>query len=300
MDDSTRLKVDAFLHLLLYPSLALTGVAAVGLRIRRGAPAPERPGVLALSLAVALAGSWVGIVAFPALPPVDTRDYAPFFALLVPLPFLVLESRPRIGLVAPLAAVVLVLVTGLYLKPILGGEYAPHDRVAQGAALMLLVWLGVDRLATVVPTPSVLAAVCFASIGAAACALLSGTAVVGQALGGVAAVTGLASLLTWRVPRLTMGRAGVAAVLVPFFGGLIYAHYYGDLPAAPAAIATLAPLSAAAALPLRRVVPATVLAGLRPSCPPAPPRSTPCTSPTRSTPPTPGRTAVLPPPTTAS
>lgn len=262
MDTATQLKLDAFLHLILYPALALTTVAGVGLSLRRSAPGGERPEVTALALAAALTVSWVGIVAFPAVPPVDTRDFTPFFTALLPLPFLLLERRPRLAFVAPLAAVTLIVLVGLYLRPILGGEYAPHDEVAQATALMLLVWLGVDRLATILPAPSVLSALCFASIGAAVCALLSGTAVVGQALGGVAAVTGLASLLAWRLPRLTLGRAAVAAALVPFFGGLVYAHYYGDLPAGPAAIAGLAPLAAAAALPLRSVVFATVLAGV--------------------------------------
>lgn len=262
MDTATQLKFDAFLHLLLYPTLALTTVAAAGLALRRTAVSRERPEVTALALAVAMTVAWVGIVGFPAVPPVDTRDFTPLFTMLLPLPFLLLERRPRLALVAPLAAVTLVVLVGLYLRPILGGEYAAHDAVARATALMLLVWLGVDRLATALPAPTVLSAICFASIGAAACALLSGTAVIGQALGGVAAVAGVASLLTWRLPSLTLGRAGVAAALVPFFGGLVYAHYYGDLPAGPAALAALAPLAAAAALPLRGVVLATILAGL--------------------------------------
>lgn len=261
MDAVSELKLDAFLHLLLYPVLALTTVAAVGLSVRRGAEGQGRGEVTALALSVALAVSWAGLVAMPGFPPAETREYAPYFAVLLPLLFLPLERRPRLGLVAPVAALALVAMTGLYLKPLLGGEYAPHDRVAQGAALMLVVWLGLDRLALALPGPTVLAAVCFSAIGAALAALVSGTAVVGQALGGVAAVTGVASLLVWRIPRLQVGRAAVAAALVPFFGSLLYAHYYGDLPAAPAALVLVAPLCAAVALPMRHVVLATLAAG---------------------------------------
>jgi hypothetical protein len=262
MDPVTQLKLDTFLHLLLYPVLALSTVAAAGLAARRGAEGQTRPGVTALALGVALTISWVGIVAVPALPPVDTRDYTPFFALLLPLPFLALESRPRLAFVAPLAGLSVVLMLWLYLKPIMGGEYAPADRVAQVGALMLLVWLGVDRLAVIVPAPATLSALCFAAIGAAVAALVSGTAIIGQALGGIAAVTGVASIIVWRLPRLAMGRAAVAAALVPFFGSLVFAHFYGDLPAVPAAIAALSPLGLAAALPLRSVVVATVVAGV--------------------------------------
>jgi hypothetical protein len=262
MDPVTQLKLDTFLNLLLYPVLALATVAAIGLAARRGAEGQTRPGVTAVALAVALTISWVGIVAFPALPPVDTRDYTPFFALLLPLPFLALESRPRLAFVAPLAGLAVVLMLWLYLKPIMGGEYAPVDRVAQVGALMLLVWLGVDRLAAIVPGPTTLSALCFAAIGAAVAALVSGTAIIGQALGGIAAVMGVASLIAWRLPRLAVGRAAVAAALVPFFGSLVFAHFYGDLPAVPAAIAALSPLGLAAALPLRNVVVATIVAGV--------------------------------------
>jgi hypothetical protein len=260
MDVGTQLKLDAFLHLLLYPALALTAVAAAGLTLRRGEAAPERPGVLALALAAALAVSWAGLVAMPTLPPVDTRDWAPVFVLLLPLPFLLLERRPRLGLLAPLAALAVLVMMRLYLAPILGGEYAPHDRVAQAGGVLLFVWLLVDRLATFLPAPTLLASLCLTAIGASIAALLSGTAVIGQALGGVAAVAGMASLLTWRVPRLVVGRAAAAAVVVALFGGVIYAHFYGELPAGPALVALLAPLGALAALPLRAVVPATLLA----------------------------------------
>jgi len=260
MDVGTQLKLDAFLHLLLYPALALTGVAAAGLSVRRGATTPERPGVLAVSLAVALAVSWIGIVAFPTIPPVDTRDWAPLFAVALPLPFLLLERRPRLGLLAPLAALAVLVMLRLYLAPILGGEYAAHDRVAQAGGVLLFVWLVVDRLATFLPGPTILASLCSTAIGASLAAVLSGTALIGQALGGVAAVAGLASLLTWRLPRLTVGRSAVAAVNVALFGGVVYAHFYGDLPAGPAAVALLGPLGALAALPLRTVVPATLLA----------------------------------------
>lgn len=262
MDAASRLQLDTLLHLLLYPTLALVTAIAIGLTARRQAVRPERPGVLAVALGAAMAVAWVGTVAFPAFPPVDTRDYTPFFALLLPLPFVALEGRPRLGLLAPLAAVTIVFMLVLYLRPVLGGEYAPESRVAAGAALMLAVWIGVDRLASVVPTPAILAAFCFGSLGAAAASALSGVAVVGQALGGMAAVSGVAALVTWRIPRLTAGRGAVAALLVPFFGALNYAHYYGELPAGPAAIAALAPLAAAVALPLHRVVPATLLAGI--------------------------------------
>jgi hypothetical protein len=260
MDVGTQLKLDAFLHLILYPALALTGVAATGLALRRNADSPDRPGVLALALAVALAVSWMGIVAVPAVPPVDTRDWAPVFAVALPLPFLLLERRPRLGLLAPLAALAVLVMLRLYLAPILGGEYATHQRVAQAGGLLLFVWLAVDRLATFLPAPTILASLCFTAIGASIASLLSGTAVIGQALGGVAAVAGMASLLAWRVPRLSLGRAGSAALVVALFGGVIYAHFYGDLPAGPAAVALLAPLGALVALPMRAVVPATLLA----------------------------------------
>ncbi len=295
MDPVTQLKLDTFLHLLLYPVLALSTVAAAGLAARRGAEGQTRPGVTALALGVALTISWVGIVAVPALPPVDTRDYTPFFALLLPLPFLALESRPRLAFVAPLAGLSVVLMLWLYLKPIMGGEYAPADRVAQVGALMLLVWLGVDRLAVIVPAPATLSALCFAAIGAAVAALVSGTAIIGQALGGIAAVTGVASIIVWRLPRLAMGRAAVAAALVPFFGSLVFAHFYGDLPAVPAAIAALSP----SAWPRRcrcaaSWSPPSWPASL-PSSRPGAPRSTPSTCRTRNTPPRrPPTTAACP------
>ena len=262
MDAATRLQLDTLTALLLYPTLALVTVVGAGLTLRREAATPERPGVLAAGLGVAIAVAWMGLVAVPALPPVDTRDYTPFFAVLLPVPFLALEGRPRLGLLAPLAALSIVLMLVLYLRPVLGGEYAPASHVAAGAALMLAIWLGLDRLALAVPAPAVLAAGCLASLGAAGASALSGVAVVGQALAGMAAVAGVAALVTWRIPRLVAGRAAVAALLVPFFGALNYAHYYGDLPAEPAALAALAPLAAAAALPLRRVLPAALLAGL--------------------------------------
>ncbi|MBM3561522.1 MAG: hypothetical protein FJX53_16935 [Alphaproteobacteria bacterium] len=215
---------------------------------------------MALALAIALAVSWIGIVAVPALPPVDPRDWAAVFALTLPLPFLLLERRPRLGLVAPLAALAVVVMLRLYLAPLLGGASAPSDRVAQAGGLLLFVWLAVDRLAIFLPGPTILASLGATALGASIAVAMSGTPLLGQALGGVAAVVGLASLVTWRVPRLTVGRSAVAAVNVALFGGLIYAHFQGDLPAGPTVVALLGPFGALAALPLRAVVPATLLA----------------------------------------
>ena len=260
MDPVTQLKIDALLHLVVYPALALAAVAAGGIALRRKAEHPERPGVLALALAGAAVVSFVGSVAVPAVPPVDTRDFTPLFTLLLPLPFLALERRPRLGLIAPLAALSVAAMLYLYLRPILGGEYAPADRVAEAGALGLAVWLASDRLATVVPAPVSLATMGLGAAGAGVVSMLSGTATIGQGLGGVALVAALGAVLTWRVPRLTVGRAAVAAVLVPFLGLLAYAHFYSDVPPQPALVVCLAPLTAAVALPFKRVLPAALVA----------------------------------------
>ncbi|MFZ4737056.1 MAG: hypothetical protein ACOYM9_13975 [Bradymonadia bacterium] len=261
MDAVTELKVQTALALAVYPLVTLGVLLAVGLKVRATAAQPERPGVLGLALMAALAVSWVGLVGAPStLPPVDRKLWMPILTLAVPALFFVVERKPRVGVVAPAAALAICLGTWLVLAPVLGGEYAPVSRVATGAALALATWIGLDRAARIVPAPVVLASVCFAAIGAAASSALAGTALMGQALGGVACVAGVASLVVWRLPRLTAGSIAVAAVLVPFLGTVQIATYYGELPPVAAALFAVAPLGALAALAMRRVVPATLVA----------------------------------------
>jgi len=63
---------------------------------------------------------------------------------------------------------------------------------------------------------------------------MAGTAITKQALGGVACVTGVASIIGWRLPRLTLGAAGVAAVLTPYLATVAITLLFGELPSTAA------------------------------------------------------------------
>jgi hypothetical protein len=266
MDAVTELKVQTVLALAGAPLLTLGAVLSVGLWGARRASQPARPALLAAALALALAVAWGGLVGYPtAFPPVDRKLWVPALALAVPALFALVDrssKADRLAVIAPLAALTLLGSAILVFAPILGGEYAPGDRVGFGAALALAAWLSLDRASRALPAPPALAAVCFSALGAALAAAMAGTAIMGQALGGVACVSGVASIIAWRVPRLTLGAAGVAALLTPYLATVAIATLYGELPVTAAALFLIAPIGAATALFARSVVPATLLAAL--------------------------------------
>ena len=266
MDAVTELKVQTILALAGAPLLTLGAVLAAGLWSARRFPERALPGVLAAALALALAVAWGGLVGYPTtLPPIDRKLWVPALTLAVPALFALIDrsgKADRLGVVAPLAALTIIGSVTLVFAPILGGAYAPADRVGVGAALALAAWLSLDRASRALSAAPALAAVCFSALGAALASAMAGTALVGQALGGISCVAGVASIIAWRVPRLTLGAAGVAALLTPYLATVAIATLYGELPVTAAALFLLAPIGAATALFARSVVPATLLAAL--------------------------------------
>ncbi|MSP73274.1 MAG: hypothetical protein EXR76_14110 [Myxococcales bacterium] len=257
MDEVTKLKVTGVLLLVVVPLVTLLATALLGLRFLRKASGEV---VLTLAISVAMTCTHIGLVGLPTLPITDVTRYAPFFFIGVPAIFVFIERSSRLGLVAPLAAVSLIVANGLMLGPVYGGEFAPPDRVATGAAIGLAVWLVVDRLARVLPTPALFASLSLAALVAGASSLVSGTMLLAQALGGVAAVNGFTALLTWRQPRLVAGRAAVAAALFPLLVGVGISTYYGELPPLSAALLVLSPTGAAAGLLSQSLIGAALIA----------------------------------------
>ena len=147
----------------------------------------------------------------------------------------------------------LVLAVGLalsMLRPLITHRWGPGAGAVRAIVAGVLggaVWTGVEEAGRRRPGPAVPLALLVASAGLGGVLALSGSVLLGQLAGVLAAALGAVTVAAWWRPSASV--AGGAGVVVLVHGGLTLAGLvYADVPPLAAALAMLAPLGALACL----------------------------------------------------
>jgi hypothetical protein len=235
-------------NVVLFPALAaaITLVAA-GWAGRRGGLAGSGPAAVALALgAGALAAQFRN--APPAFPPVEVTDRIAWLVGAAMLLGFCESVRPAPGWARWENRLLLTIVTlALVLGPVLGEDWPNRPALARqggAVALLLAAWLNLEALAarrsTAVVGPSLLVV----AASAAAALLLSGSIVLGQLGGGLAAALGAVWVVSWWMPDLSLARGGIPVLVATVASLLIVGHVYAFLPASSAYLLAASPLAA--------------------------------------------------------
>jgi hypothetical protein len=221
-------------------------VSLVGRRLGRDL------GGVALTLGVLAAG--IGILG-PPVPPQDAHHWV-LIGVLTTGVLGVLGTRLTLPWVGLAAALLLSFFAWRTLAPLATmwskGAMAPLSQTAwvvDALVFALVTWLAVDHAERHAPAPAVLAPLVLALTAGAGICAMGETARIGQMMGAVAAACGALALVSWRYPEeVTIGRAGVGAVVLSLTLFLLYAHFYAEVKRPGAGVALAIPITALAAI----------------------------------------------------
>lgn len=267
MDAATKVQITGLLYTLVLPVGAAAAVLFAGRKLRPDA-VRVRTG---LAVTVGLAVAALGINGAPGSP-LHAADWLLIGPAIGGLLLTAFDAfGGGLGRLAPWVggalATALVGIFGWQIAAALAsawtdgyaGPLAGHLWVVDGIALAAVVWIISQRSLTagdadgVDPTPAVLGSLALALVGAALSIGLSGSALIGQMVGGFAAVVGLVGLAGWRWPELAgvgHGAAGVALLALTL--ALLQGHLFVDMPRPVAVLLLLAPLGGIAGLAVGR------------------------------------------------
>lgn len=192
-----------------------------------------------------------GLVGWPPFPPREATQWLLYAALAAACWSFLRRFRPH----GPAVEVAFRLVLGVglafsMLRPLITHRWGPGAgtlRALAAGALGAGVWSGVEEAGRRRPGPAVPIALLVAAGGLGGVLALSGSVLLGQLAGVVAAALGVVTIAAWWRPSASL--AGGAGVVVLIHGGLTLAGLvYADVPPLAAGLALLAPLGALAAM----------------------------------------------------
>jgi len=280
MDAATQVQITGLLFTLVLPVGAAGLLLFAGRRLRPGATRLTTGLAVTAGLAVAA----LGINGAPSSP-LHAADWLLIGPVVGGLLMVQLDGlgdrlgrlRPWIGgaLALALLGVFGWRIAGALASAFTDGYAAPLAGslwVIDALAVAAAVWIALQRALPEAgdsegpdPTPILLGTLALALIGAAAATALTGSALVGQMIGGFAAVTGLVGLIGWRWPGLAHvgeGALGAAALAVSL--ALLHGHLFVEVPRPVSVLLMLAPLGGvvgvAAGRSLGRTLPAVGIA----------------------------------------
>jgi hypothetical protein len=217
------------------PTVAAALLLALGHAVwSRSAPVARGRWSLALAGTCGLWLAYVTVKSAPTFPPVDANEWALWLALVAAL-YGVLEAAAPLPTAVRWVARVLVsaAVPWLILRPLREHSFTPSESnlwLASATGVIVVVWsaleAAVDRL-----QGHAAALALTVLVGATAAALgLSGTALLAQTTGGLAAALGVTVALGWLRPGLSLARSAVPAVAVSLGSVWVAGHHYASLP----------------------------------------------------------------------
>ena len=189
--------------------------------------------------------AYVLLVSWPPMPPAKAMDWMPYLILIAGAAGVTQRYWGERWYAAwPLNLLLGGLFAGVLLRSYLQNTWERSEGIfwiLGLAAAMTLLWNTLERLAakrTGASLPLSLWLICAAASVAYA---MSGSALLGQLTGSVAAVFGAAVVLAWWAPGLSLA-AGTPAVFAPLYTGLLLqAYFYSELPFWSAILLYLAP-----------------------------------------------------------
>jgi hypothetical protein len=257
------LNLDAILLGVVLPAVTASAALLAIWRPWRKAASPSGTiGAGALAIGLAYAAGYAALVGWPPFPPVEATQWI-LYLLVAAAGLCLLErmtSRPpnwllwgfRVGLVA----VALVLI----LRPMMTYSWSPGRTAVWLAGLCILAlvfWLELEWVLPGVEALSSWFVLTIVAVGCSLCLAVSGSLLLGQ-LGGVLAAAAAGATFPAFLPGgRTIDRASVRVPAVILTCLLLSGYFYSELPAISALLVTVAPLAA-------RSVPQASLAGRRP------------------------------------
>lgn len=251
----------------LVPAAVAAVLLALVFRVwRRGSAAGGAHGSIPVALAAAFCSGAVLLYGWPTVPPVAATDW--LFLLLVGVAALAAVDaswraptavRWLVGLAVSLA------VPRLLFQQMLTHTWTGADGWIWTGSLgvaLFVVWTGLETLASRVPGPFLPLALTLVASTAALALLTSGSALLGQLAGALAAGLGALFLLTLLRRDLAIARGGVAVPAVALGGLVGIGYFYAELPWTAALLLLGAPLLGwlGELRPLRRLGPWSALA----------------------------------------
>ncbi len=235
---------------IITPALVPAAIAFVCLLVswrawRRRSLAAEGHWGGAAALALGFLSAYLILVSWPQMPPKKAMDWMPYLVLIAGVAGVTQRYwgkrwYARFSLNLLLGA----LFAGVLLRSYLQNTW---DRVegiiwiAGLAAATTILRNTLERLATKRTGASLPLSLCLFSAVSSVAYTLSGSALLGQLTGALAAVFGAAILLAWWAPGLSLA-AGTLTVFAPVYVGLlIQAHFYSELPLISAVLLYLTP-----------------------------------------------------------
>lgn len=251
MDTGLSIQASVFLKTVGWPILAAGNVILLAWALGRVLHRDFVPHMLGLAIAAGVVAAQLGVRGVPHWPLADTLDWLG--------PVVTLAAAFGIGtdalsgrwqsVASSLAALVLALVASrLLLVP---PEADASSLWLWAACALCALWL-VTLATWSSPAPGLFGAWAGASAGTAVLLALSGSALLAQVLGAVAAVSSGLALLTFRF-ELARVRPSVVGPLVIAYGGVLaYALAFTEASKGPLVLAFLAPAASALGLVVRR------------------------------------------------
>jgi hypothetical protein len=208
----------------------------------------------AAGLALAYAAGHLGLVGAPPFPPVEATQWLFWLALLAGLwgameDRLRLLARVRLGGRVILAIVLPVALARPLVTYSWGAGKGTLYVALLGIAVAALSWI-VQRTAERRDGALVPALLLVVATGSAGLLVMSGSALLGQLAGLLAAASGAALVLAFWRPRVSLAGGGVTVAVLLLSGLWITGFFYAEMPL-PSAI--LAPLSLAAGAGLAQI-----------------------------------------------
>lgn len=257
------LNLDAILLGVVLPAVAAAAVLLAAWRPWRKAASPTGTiGAGALAIGLAYAAGYAGLVGWPPFPPVEASQWIVYLQLAAVGLFLLerMTSRPpnwlRWGFRIGLVAVSLVLI----LRPMMTYSWSPGRTagwVAGLGVLALAFWLELEWVLPGVEALSSWLVLTIVAVGCALCLAMSGSLLLGQLGGVLAAAAAGATVLAFLPGGRTIDRASVRVPAVILTCLLLSGYFYSELPAISALLVIAAPLAA-------RSVPEASLTGRHP------------------------------------
>ncbi len=228
---SSSVLTTMLLQTVAWPILAVLAGISIGQFLRRYLAQQYLPMVSALAIGAGFLTAYALIYGQFVFPPLQALDWLPLLLLAMLIVFAVDDAvgfAPwlRLGMQGMSA----LLAGGLLLRPILS-QLPLTDAVLTLAGVTVLwfgLWVYLDRRALQDATSGV--TLLTVAVGAAAVFAMTGSILLGQLGGALAAVLGGWLLWNWPSPRWLLGHAGTAVTVMTLGCLLLVGRFYSETP----------------------------------------------------------------------
>ncbi len=229
---SSAITTSLLLQTVAWPMLVVMGGMALGLVALRDVLSPRIMLLMgALTMSAAMLTAYHLIYGKFTLPPVQALDWVPLL-IAGTLPVFAMDDLADFGkgMRFGVQAATVILATILLLQPVLTQLPVVHAALIliASSGLWLAAWTYFDRHAQRNANSGM--TLLIVSAGAAIVSVLTGSTLLGQLGGALAAILGAWLLWNWPHPRVLLGHAGTAVVVMSLGSVLLVGRFYSATP----------------------------------------------------------------------